>query len=436
MSHLSRRNFVKNSAVTALGLSVLPAAIQAKDNEKKNVKIGIIGTGNRGTSLLTSLLKIEGNDIVAVCDLFQSRADNAADLCVKAGKKRPKVYCKDETTYTEMLDKETQLDAVLIPTYWEYHTPIALYAMKNGIIACTEVPAALTLDETWSLVDTAEKTNVPFMMMENWSFRQDNLALLNMKRLGLLGEIVHCHCAHSHDCIDHWFFDKETGEQRWPAKYLLNYNRDQYPTHSVGPVLSWLDINCGDIFTEIYSTASASKGINAYMKRKFGADHPNAKIQWKQGDIVTSTLKTKMGKTLVINYDMQLPRPYANRWMLQGTLGVYDEEKGSIYIVDKSPEYHQWEPWKPYEEKYNHQFWAKGSSGSHGGADDIMLTQLVKALQAKKPLPIDIYDSAVMTAIVELSGISIAKNAPVPFPDFTREKWQTKKPYFGLDKTI
>ena len=436
MSHLSRRNFVKNSAVTALGLSVLPAAIQAKDNEKKNVKIGIIGTGNRGTSLLTSLLKIEGNDIVAVCDLFQSRADNAADLCVKAGKKRPKVYCKDETTYTEMLDKETQLDAVLIPTYWEYHTPIALYAMKNGIIACTEVPAALTLDEAWSLVDTAEKTNVPFMMMENWSFRQDNLALLNMKRLGLLGEIVHCHCAHSHDCIDHWFFDKETGEQRWPAKYLLNYNRDQYPTHSVGPVLSWLDINCGDIFTEIYSTASASKGINAYMKRKFGADHHNAKIQWKQGDIVTSTLKTKMGKTLVINYDMQLPRPYANRWMLQGTMGVYDEEKGSIYMVDKSPEYHQWEPWKPYEEKYNHQFWAKGSSGSHGGADDIMLTQLVKALQAKKPLPIDIYDSAVMTAIVELSGISIAKNAPVPFPDFTRGKWQTKKPYFGMDKTL
>src|SRR5690242_15606451 len=129
MPDLSRRNFVKNSAVTALGLSILPSAIQARDREKRNVKIGIIGTGNRGTSLLTSLLKMEGNDIVAVCDLFQQRADNAAGLCVKAGKKRPKVYCKDETTYAEMLDKETQLDAVLIPTYWEYHTPIALHAM-------------------------------------------------------------------------------------------------------------------------------------------------------------------------------------------------------------------------------------------------------------------------------------------------------------------
>lgn len=436
MPFISRRNFVKNSAITALGIATLPASIQAKGSHNKNVKIGIIGTGNRGTSLLRNLLRIEGNEIVAVCDLFHSRADAAAESCVKAGKKRPKVYCKNENTWTEMLDKEKQLDAVIIATYWEYHTPIALYAMKNGIIPGIEVPAALTLDETWSLVDTSEKTGIQFMMLENWSFRQDNLALLNMKRLGLLGDIVHCHCAHSHDCIDHWFFDSKTGEQRWPAKYLLEYNRDQYPTHSVGPILSWMDINCGDVFTEIYSTASASKGINAYIKRKFGPDHPNAKIQWRQGDIVTSTLKTKMGKTLVINYDMQLPRPYANRWMLQGTEGVYDEEKDSIYMVNKSPKYHQWEPWKPYEEKYNHKFWKQKISGTHGGADYVMLTQFVEALRTKASLPIDIYDSAVMTAIVELSGISIAKNVPIPFPDFTKGKWQTRKPFFGLDKAL
>lgn len=435
MKEFSRRDFVKKGAIAAIGLTVLPTNIQALGINKKNVRIGIIGTGNRGTSLLRNLLAIEGNEVVAVCDLFQTRVDNAAELCVKAGKKRPKVYCKNEHTWSEMLDKEKQLDAVIIATYWESHTSIALYAMKKGIIPGIEVPASLTLAETWSLVDTSEKTGVQFMMLENWSFRQDNLALLNMKRLGLFGDIVHCHCAHSHDCIDHWFFDSKTGEQRWPAKYLQNYNRDQYPTHSVGPVLSWLDINCGDIFTEIYSTASASKGINAYFKRKFGADHPNAKIEWKQGDIVTSTLKTKMGKTLVINYDMQLPRPYANRWMLQGTEGVYDEEKNSIYIVNKSPEFHEWEPWKPYEEKYNHNFYEQKALGTHGGADYVMLTQFVKALRSKNPLPIDIYDSAVMSAIVDLSGISIAKNAPVPFPDFTRGKWKTKKPYFGLDKS-
>jgi hypothetical protein len=171
------------------------------------------------------------------------------------------------------------------------------------------------------------------------------------------------------------------------------------------------------------------------MKRKFGNDHPNANLKYKQGDIVTSVLKTKMGKTLVINYDMQLPRPYSNRWLLEGTLGVYDEEKSSIYLEDKSPEYHQWEPWKPYEEKYNHMWWEKDlASQSHGGTDFIMLNQFLDAVRVKGPTPIDVYDSAVMTAIVELSGISIAKNAPVPFPDFTKGKWESNKPYFALDK--
>ena len=222
-------------------------------------------------------------------------------------------------------------------------------------------------------------------------------------------------------------------EQKWPAKYLLEFNRDQYPTHSAGPVLSWLDINCGDVITEIYSTTTASKGINAYFKRKFGEGHPNAGLKYKQGDIVTSLLKTKKGKTFVVNYDMQLPRPYSNRWMLQGTLGVYDEEKSSIYLMDKSPEYHQWESWKPYEEKHLHKWWQEGTQGmNHEGVDFIMLKAFVDAVRVKGPTPLDVYDSMVMSAIVELSGISIQKDGPVPFPDFTKGAWEKRKPYFAI----
>lgn len=422
--------------MATLGMSVLSNALLADDLSKRTVKIGVIGTGGRGTGHVSTLLGMAGAEIVALCDLDQSKAENAANLCQKAGKPRPKIYCKDETTYKDLLDKE-KLDCVIIATYWDSHAAIALHALKNGVYSGIEVPAALTVDDTWQLVETSEKTGIPCMMLENWSFRQDNLAALNMKRLGLFGEIVHCHCAHSHDCIDHWFFDNKTGAQKWPAAYLLKYNRDQYPTHSVGPVLSWMDINCGDVFTEIYSTASASKGINAYFKRKFGKDHPNADLTYRQGDIVTSLLKTKMGKTLVINMDMQLPRPYSNRWVLQGTLGVYDEEKNSIYLEGRSPGSHQWEPWKPYEERYNHKWWNSDfSAQSHGGTDYIMLNHFLEAVRAKGPTPIDVYDSAVMTAIVELSGISIATDAPVPFPDFTKGKWQTNKPWFAMDKTI
>lgn len=433
MNYITRRRFIKSGTAVAVGMSLYPDIARGAGIETGKVKIGIVGTGNRGTSLLRSLLPLNNVEIVSVCDLDESRALNAATLCEKSGRVRPNVYGKTVSAYKEMLDRE-RLDAVIIATYWDSHTSIAIDVMNRGIYPGIEVPAALTVNDTWQLVETSEKTGIPCMMLENWSFRQDNLALLNMKRLGMFGEIVHCHCAHSHDCIDHWFFDKKTGQQRWPAEYLLNYNRDQYPTHSVGPILSWMDINRGDIFTEIYSTASASKGINAYFTRKFGDAHPNAKIPWKQGDIVTSTLKTKMGKTLVINYDMQLPRPYSNRWLLQGTKGVYDEEKGSIYLINQTPEYHEWEPWKPYEKQYNHKWWRTDHSAqSHGGTDFVMLSQFVEAVQNKKSTPIDVYDSAVMTAIVELSGISIEKNAPVPFPDFTKGKWQTNQPYFALD---
>lgn len=433
MEQISRRGFIKTGTAFAVGMSLYPDSASGSTMQQGKVKIGIVGTGNRGTSLLRTLLSIESVDIVALCDLDESRALNAAILCGKSGSVRPNVYGRTVSAYKTMLDRE-KLDALIIATYWDSHTSIALDAMNRGVYPGIEVPAALTVTDTWQLVETSEKTGVPCMMLENWSFRNDNLALLNMKRRGIFGEIVHCHCAHSHDCIDHWFFDKETGQGRWPAEYLLTYNRDQYPTHSVGPVLSWMDINRGDIFTEIYSTATASKGINSYFRRKFGEDHPNAKVSWKQGDIVTSTLKTKMGKTLVINYDMQLPRPYSNRWLLQGTKGVYDEEKNSIYLIDQSPDYHTWEPWKPYESKYKHKWWKTDpASQSHGGTDYVMLSQFVEAVQSKKSTPIDVYDSTVMTAIVELSGISIEKNAPVPFPDFTRGKWQTSQPYFALD---
>jgi predicted dehydrogenase len=273
------------------------------------------------------------------------------------------------------------------------------------------------------------------MMLENWSFRRDNLAALNMIRRGLLGDMVHCHCAHSHDCIDHWFFDK-AGNDRWPARYLLERNADQYPTHSLGPVMSWLDINCGDAFATVASTSTASRGINTYFARQFGPDHPGAKRTYKQGDIVTSIVRTHNGKSIVINYDMQLPRPYDNRWMVQGTLGLYDEDKAAVYLTGRSPKYHEWEPFAPYQKEFDHSWWKSPSpdSGGHGGTDALELLQFLSAVRRKEQTPIDVYDSATMSSVVALSEASIQKGgAPVACPDFTRGRWRTRKPSFALE---
>lgn len=425
----NRRDFLKQTASAAVMASTAGVVFGAEND--KVIRVGFIGVGGRGTGLLDCTLALAHVTVPAICDIDRSCANRAAQMVTGRGQPAPELYTEGETHWQSMLQRD-DLDLVIIATPWKWHTPMAVMAMKQGIVPGVEVPCALSIEECWQLVDASEETGIGCMMLENWSFRDDNLALLNMVRAGLFGQIVHVHCAHSHDCIDHWFFDPQ-GNDRWPAEYLIRYNRDQYPTHSVGPVLSWCDINCGDRFTSITSTATGSFGINAYFTRRFGAGHPGATRNYAQGDIVTSTLKTAGGKTVVVNYDMQLPRPYDNRWMLQGTRGVYSEQRNAVYLVDKSPEYHQWEPFPPYQEKHRHPWWKQGGHGAHGGVDGLELRLLVEAVRAQAPLPLDVYDSVVMSAIVDLSGQSIAKDRiPVPFPDFTRGKWQTTAPRFAM----
>ena len=433
MANMNRRKFMEISAATGFAVALSgPAFGRQPLKNPEPVRIGIAGTGNRGKSLLNTLLQVDGVEVRALCDINPEHLKQAQEILKTAGRPEADLYSKDEHVYKEMMDRD-DLDAVIIATFWEWHTPMAVYAMKAGKYAGVEVPAAYTLDECWELVNTHEETKVPCMMLENWSFRRDNLAILNMIRQGLFGDIVHCHCAHSHDCIDHWFFDRETGMDRWSAKYLVNHNRDQYPTHQQGPVVSWLDIGCGDYYDYITSTATDSFAINAYFERRFGKDHPNTQRKYAQGDVVTTVVKTIKGKSLVINYDMQLPRPYDNRWLIQGTRGLYNEQRESLYIVDKSPEYHKWEPFAPYQETYEHKWWQEGVKGGHGGTDYIELAQFVNAVRNKTQTPIDVYDSVIMSVIGPLSEQSIAmKSVPVKVPDFTRGKWKTRKPQFAV----
>ena len=433
-SMFGRREFLGATAGAAMGLAARSAP-PVREPREGPIRVGIIGTGNRGRCLLAVLLNMKDVIIPAVCDINVDAAQRSCAMVSQSGRPEPETYTRDETVYREMLERD-DLDAVIIATYWQWHAPMAVDAMKAGKYAGVEVPAAISLEECWDLVDTCEAAKVPCMMLENWSFRRDNLAVLNMIRAGLFGEIVHCHCAHSHDCIDHWFFDPQ-GNMRWGGEFLVNHNRDQYPTHSQGPVLSWLDINCGDAYATVASAATASKGINAYFERRFGPDHPNAKRQYRQGDIVTSVVRTHRGRTVVINYDMQLPRPYDNRWMVQGVLGLYDEGKNAVCVEGRSPAYHEWEPFGPYQEEFDHPWWrelqAEAADAGHSGTDYLELRLFLEAVRAGTETPLDVYDSVTMSSIIPLSEKSIAAGgAPVSCPDFTRGQWKRRKPTFAV----
>jgi len=434
---LGRRRFLELGAASALGAGMIGTApAQTRPASRpRTVRLGVIGTGGRGRSLMGLLLRMPGVEIPAVCDINPAALAAAQDDVQKAGQPRPEGYGDGPEAYRQLVRRD-DLDAVLIATPWDLHTPMAVAGMRAGKYVAVEVPAAITLEQCWDLVHAHEETGKPCMMLENWSFRRDNLAVLNMIRAGLFGEIVHCHCAHSHDCVDHWYFDT-AGNIRWGGEFLVKRNADQYPTHSLGPVLSWMDINCGDTFETVVSMATRSLGINAHFARKFGPDHPNARRKYAQGDIVTTLVKTARGNTIVINMDMQLPRPYDNRWMIQGTLGLYDEPRNSVYILGTSPRYHEWEPFAPYQEKYEHRWWRQlrelDPTIGHGGTDYIELDQFLRAVRAGRQTPIDVYDSVMMSVITPLSERSIAEGSrPVRCPDFTRGAWQTRKPTFGI----
>jgi predicted dehydrogenase len=398
-----------------------------------STRIGVVGIGNRGSNLLRILLSMEEVKITALCDIDSRRLTTAQDQVEKSGRPKPEGYSRNEYDFQRLMSRE-DLDAVVIATPWEWHVPMAVFSMKARKYTACEVPAALTFEQCWDLVNTHEQTGIPYMMLENWCYREDNLAVLNMIRRGLLGEIVHCHCAYSHDCV-YWYFDDQ-GNPKWSGKFLTRRNANPEPTHAIGPAMSWMDINCGDYFLYATSTASRPLGIYRELARKFGPDHPSVKQKYLQGDVVTTVIKTQNGNTIVVNNDMQLPRPYDNRWLIQGTLGLYSEEHNAVYLNGLSKG-DQWESFEPYQTKFEHTLWKSIPDGSpdggHGGADFLVVREFVNAVKNRTQTPIDVYDSVVMASIVPLSQESVANgSAPVQCPDFTRGKWRTRKPSFAL----
>ncbi len=427
---MNRRKFLKANAAALAGITmanVLPNKIFAEAS--KPLRVGFVGLGGRGRGNMANVLSLGGVVVPAICDIDPNALKAAQNIITKRGFPKADTYTGPED-YKKLMDRG-DLDACIVSTPWDLHTPMSVYSMKAGVPVGCEVPIAYTLEECWELIETWEKTGTPCMQLENWSFRSDNLAVLNMIRQGLLGTITHAHCAYSHDCINHWYFERGTGNTRWGAQFLIDHNRAQYPTHQQGPVLSWMDINCGDYYDTLTSTATDCKSIYEFFERHY-PDHPNGKRKYKQGDIVTTVVRTKKGKTIVINYDMQSPRPYDNRWTVQGTKGIYNEQRDAVYLEGVSPRYHSWEPFSPYHKQYRHK-WADHASGGHGGADGIMFAQFLNAVRYKRPMPLSLYDGVLMAAIGPLSEMSIAQGSKaIKVPDFTRGKWKTRKPDFAL----
>ena len=445
---MNRRKFIKTTAL-ATTASFLPSSLFARSSNK--LQVGIIGTGLRGQWMTKLLLDRSDVDIPVICDIDEKMIDMVLNVFEKQGRPKPKIYRDGPEDFRNMVSNE-DLDGVYIATPWKWHHPMAIASMKNGCNVGTEVPAALTINECWDLVNTSEKSGKLCMIMENVNYRRDIMAVLNMVRKDLFGELLHCQGGYQHDLRHVKFNDgkgaygggvefgeKGFSEARWRTQHSVDKNADLYPTHGLGPISPMLKINRGNRMLHLTSTATQSRGLHEYIVKNGGEDHPNAKINFKLGDVVTTVIKCANGQTIMLSHDTNSPRPYSLNFRVQGTKGIWMKDNKSIYIEGRSPESHRWEKDEPYLKEYDHPLWKRfeqqAAGSGHGGMDFFIVRAFVEALKDDQSPVIDVYDAVSMSVIVPLSEKSIKSNsASIQIPDFTRGKWKDNMPIFGLNE--
>lgn len=397
----------------------------------QEVRVGLVGAGNMGTNHVRSLARIPGAVVAAICDADEANAEQARGIVTEAGHPAPTLYTRGERDFERLCGQE-DLDLVYATNPWEWHTAVCVTAMNHDKHAATEVPAAVTLEECWQLVETAERTGRQCIILENCCYDRVELMVLNLVRRGLLGDLVHAECGYMHDLRNEKLPDARTTP--WRTQHSIRRNEDLYPTHGVGPVAQCMNVNRGNRFSHLVSMSTGSKGLNLFAAAKFGSDHPHATRTYAVGDVVTTLIRTTAGQTVVVKHDTNSPRPYSRDYFVQGTRGVvrkYPEEK--IHIEGRS-ETKKWESLEGYAGEFAHPLWERLANQDsmdlgHGLMDYLVDYRVIQCLRAGGSPDIDVYDAATWSAISALSGQSIADGSrPIAFPDFTRGRWKVRPP--------
>ncbi|MDP4490213.1 Gfo/Idh/MocA family oxidoreductase [Pseudoalteromonas piscicida] len=452
MKNINRRDFLKAAGAAAAASAVAGCASSNQYNsivpkqqgssviglvapKMDVVRVGFIGVGQRGYGHVKRMSHIDGARIVAICDTHDEVLEKSADYLVRErGLPKPALYRGGDLAYQEMLNRD-DIDIVIISTPWKWHAPMAIDTMNSGKHAFVEVPLALTVEEMWQIVDTAERTQKNCMMMENVNYGRDELMVLNMVRQGVFGELLHGEAAYIHELrwqmkeIEH-----KTGS--WRTHWHTKRDGNLYPTHGLGPVSQYMNINRGDRFDYLTSMSSPALGRAAYAKREFPADHERNQLQYIAGDMNTTMIKTIKGRSIMVQHDTTTPRPYSRHNLIQGTNGVFAGFPNRIALEQGGTKsFHEWDyEMDSWYKQYDHPLWTKMGeeaqrNGGHGGMDFLMFWRMIYCLRNGEALDQDVYDGAAWSVISPLSAQSVAnRSESLSIPDFTRGAWKTAKP--------
>lgn len=404
-----------------------------------NVRVGVIGIGNRGSGALRRLPRIEGVIITGLCDIEAGRAEKGR-AGLDTGNHPAKVYAGHNEAWKEMCDSD-EVDLIYVCTPWNQHAEQCVYAMENGKHTAVELPAAETIDECWQLVETSEKTKKHCMMLGNVCYDFFELTILNMVRQGYFGEILHGEGAYIHDLVG-MNFSETYYHDLWRLKENASRNGNLYPPHAIGPIAKAMNINSGDSMDYLVSMSSNDFTMNEKAK-----ELSEENDMWKpfagrdfRGNINTSTIRTKRGKTIMLQHDVSSPRPYSRIFLLSGTDGIARKWPGTQRVAKDHTGWIGQEELRELQEQYTPEIIEKVGDmarevGGHGGMDTIMDWRLIDCLRNGISLDMDVYDAALWSSIGPLSEWSVANRSnSVSVPDFTGGNWKNNKP--GMDLNL
>lgn len=408
----------------------------------ETVRVGIIGLGNRGPGHLDTLRHIEGVEIRALCDVVPERVARARKR-LDGTSHQPSLYSGNKDEWKRLCE-QADLDLVYITTPYYMHAGMAVFAMEHGKHAASEVAAAATVEECWSLVDTAERTRKHCMMLENYAYGSFQLLTLNMARKGFFGDIVHGECAYNTSKMGN-NFSKTTYWDMWWLKLYGTKKGNIYPTHGLGPVAQIMNINRGDRFDYLVSMESNDFMMGPTARALAAKDDfykPFADRDYR-GNINTSMIRTVKGRTIMVQHDATSPRgPHTVIHGITGTKGMALEYPLPPRI---SRDLKGWLPQKEYDalvEEFTPAITTQMAEASkkvgkgHGGTDLFEDWHLIDCLRNGLPLDQDVYDAAAWSSIGPLSERSVLNRSnSMDIPDFTCGSWQKNQPNMDINLT-
>jgi predicted dehydrogenase len=432
----SRRDLLRFASLAAAGAGLAQSQPQQSPGrsvsgipfvKKDLVRLGLIGVGGRGNSHIDNFAAIPQVSVAALCDTVKEKVLRAQAKIERLGRQSysPALFHSSDHAFEELVKRE-DIDLVIVATPWKWHVPMAVAAMKQNKDVAIEVPAARTIEECWDLVNTSEATRRHCMMLENCNYGYNELLVLNMVKAGMLGDLTHGAAAYNHDLRGELF--SKQGEGLWRRAEHIGHNGNLYPTHGLGPVANYLDNNRGDRFEYLVSMSSQPVSLATYRKDHVPPGDPRQNEIYTCGDANISLIHTAKGRVITLEHNTTSPQPYDRINLIAGTKGIFRDYPPRIYIEGSGRE--EFGPIDPYKARFEHRYWKETGElarklGGHGGMDFVMAYRLVQCIREGTAPDMDVYDAAALSAPGPLSEQSVAKgSAPVPFPDFTRGRWQ------------